>query len=166
MIDSMSYRKVLGNYPTGVCVVTARGGDGQPCGMVIGSFTSVSLDPPLVGFLPGKNSGSWPLIENAGAFCINIFGSDQRALCQKLAAPGVDKFAGVSHSNSTNGSPLVDGVLAWIDCSLHGVIDAGDHWFVMGRVEAMEAMHDGDPLLFFRGKYGGFREIALDLDKK
>jgi len=93
-IDPAVFRQVLGSYPTGVCAITALGPDGQPVGMVVGTFTSVSLDPPLVGFLPDKNSSTWPLIEGAGRFCVNALGADQQATCRSLAARGPDKFAG------------------------------------------------------------------------
>jgi 3-hydroxy-9,10-secoandrosta-1,3,5(10)-triene-9,17-dione monooxygenase reductase component len=164
MIDSETFRNVMANYPTGVCVVSAIDEAGLPCGLVIGSFTSVSLNPPLVGFFPGKNSGSWPLVQAAGKFCINILGSDQLAMCQQLATSGPDKFAGISHAPSGNGSPLLDNVIAWIDCDVFDVVEAGDHWFVMGRVQRMDVLREGDPLLFYRGQYGGFRDIAMEAD--
>jgi len=154
-IDSAEFRRVLGHYPTGVCAITATGADGMPVGMVVGTFTSVSLDPPLVGFLPDKSSSSWPLIEAAGAFCANIFAADQMAACRQLASRGADKFAGVDYALSENSLPLIEGCIARIECRLHGVIDAGDHWFVLGRVIAMDAV-GGDPMLFNRGQYGGF----------
>ncbi len=162
MIDTQVFRKVMGNYPTGVCVVTAAGDDGALYALVVGSFTSVSLDPPLIGFLPAKTSGSWPLIDRVGHFCVNVLGSDQAALCAQMAKPGVDKFEGVAHKPSPNGAPLLEGILAWIDCTLHGVADAGDHLFVMGLVNEMAVASEDDPMLFFRGKYGGFREIMRD----
>ena len=153
--DSARFRQVLGHYPTGVCAITALGADGAPVGMVVGTFTSVSLDPPLVGFLPDKNSASWPLIEATGHFAANIFASNQTETCRALAARVPDKFAGVAWQRSAHGLPLIDGCIARIECELHGVLDAGDHWFVLGRVIAMEA-DDGDPMLFHRGRYGGF----------
>jgi 3-hydroxy-9,10-secoandrosta-1,3,5(10)-triene-9,17-dione monooxygenase reductase component len=159
MIDSATFRKVLGNYPTGVCVVTALGEDGQPIALVVGSFTSVSLDPPLVGFLPDRKSSSWPLIRAAGHFCINVFASDQTELCRQLAAPGPDKFAGVSFSLSERNTPQLENVIAWIDCSLHDVLEAGDHYVVLGAVQNLEVTREDDPMLFFRGRYGGFREL-------
>lgn len=155
-IDGVTFRRVLGHYPTGVCVVTAAGEDGEPVGMVVGSFTSVSLDPPLVAFFPAKSSGSWPRIERVGKFCVNVLASDQKSLCRQLAAPGPDKFSGVSHRVSANGSPILDGVVAWIDCSLHAVHEAGDHYIVLGRVVALEVDRPDRPLLFFQGSYGEF----------
>ncbi|MET0372595.1 MAG: flavin reductase family protein [Sphingobium sp.] len=158
--DSATFRRVLGHYPTGVCVVTAIEEDGSPIGMVIGSFTSVSLDPPLVAFLPAKSSGSWPRIERIGKFCANVLASDQLPLCRRMSAPGADKFADVSHRLSSNGSPILDGVVAWIDCTLDAVHAAGDHYIVIGRVVALEAERTSTPLLFFQGNYGAFAQTA------
>mgnify|MGYP003712026671 CR=1 FL=1 len=159
MIDSATFRRVLGHYPTGVCVVTASAEDGAPVGMVVGSFTSVSLDPPLVAFFPAKSSGSWPRIQQIGRFCVNVLASDQQPLCRQLAAPGPDKFAGVSHRVSDNGSPIIDNVVAWIDCSLHAVHEAGDHYIVLGEVVALEVERPDRPLLFFQGNYGAFAPV-------
>ncbi|SFP64476.1 flavin reductase family protein [Sphingomonas rubra] len=159
-IDGATFRKVLGHYPTGVCVVTAIDGGGQPCGLTVGSFTSVSLDPPLVAFFPDKGSSSWPRIAAAGRFCVNVLGSGQEAVCRRFAARGADKFAGVSHRLSAGGSPILDGVIAWIDCALHAVHEAGDHYIVLGRVIELDIERAGRPLLFFRGRYGAF--VPLD----
>jgi 3-hydroxy-9,10-secoandrosta-1,3,5(10)-triene-9,17-dione monooxygenase reductase component len=159
MIESSTFRRVLGNYPTGVCAVTATNA-GRPVGLIVGSFSSVSLDPPLIGFFPGKASRSWAAIAEAGRFSVSVLGSDQLEICNKLAASGGDKFDGLTHQTSGNGSPIIDGSLAWIDCDLHDVVDAGDHHFVMGRVIALEAGRDGDPMLFFKGRYGGFKDLA------
>lgn len=159
-IDSARFRQVLGAYPTGVCAITALDDGEQPIGMVVGTFTSVSLDPPLVGFLPDKNSGTWPLIERAGRFCVNVLGSDQQALCRKLAARGPEKFSDVGYEVSPHGLPALAGTIARIECLLHSVTEAGDHWFVLGRVLTMDVQRDEDPMLFHRGRYGGFAEIA------
>src|SRR5512145_1243915 len=102
-IDPATFRRVLGAYPTGVCVITARSESGEPLGMVVGTFTSVSLDPPLVGFLPDKNSVTWSLIERAGHFCVNVLASDQQELCRQVTMPGPDKFKGVDYHFSGNG---------------------------------------------------------------
>lgn len=159
-IDSAQFRKVLGAYPTGVCAITALGADGNPLGMVVGTFTSVSLDPPLVGFLPDKSSSTWPMIEATGQFCVNVLGSDQQATCRNLAARGPDKFAEVEWTRSANGTPEIAGCIAYIDCAIANVVEAGDHWFVLGRVVAMDVARDEDPMLFHRGRYGGFAELA------
>ena len=154
--DPAHFRKVLGAFPTGVTVVTAAN-DGRNVGMAIGSFTSVSLDPPLVAFLPGKSSGSWPAIEQSGSFCVNVMAADQGAMVGQFASKAEDKFAGVKWQPApVTGSPLLAGAIAWMDCRLHAVHEGGDHWIVVGLVEAMDTDRDADPMLFFKGKYGTF----------
>lgn len=160
VIDPAKFRNVLGSYPTGVCVITALDEDGNPAGMVVGTFTSVSLDPPLVGFLPDKSSSSWPKIAKAGHFCVNVLASDQQDVCRQMAAKGPDKFAGVDFTVSSNSLPVIGNAIACIECKLHSVVDAGDHWFVMGEVLDLEATRDDDPMLFHGGRYGGFAEIV------
>ncbi|WP_062343199.1 flavin reductase family protein [Novosphingobium sp. CCH12-A3] len=154
-IEAAKFRDVLGHYPTGVCVLTAMGTTGKPVGMVVGSFSSVSLDPPLVGFFPAVSSSTWPLIEKAGHFCVNVLASDQTDLCRQIAGPG-DKFAGVEFSISDHQLPVLAGAVASIECKLESVTPAGDHFLVLGRVLRLEAYRQTDPMLFFRGQYGTF----------
>lgn len=158
-IDPADFRKVLGSYPTGVCVITALGADERPTGMVVGSFTSVSLDPPLVGFFPDKKSTSWPQIEAAGHFCVNVMGSDQQDICRAVGAKGDQKFVGVEYVISDHKLPLITDAIACIECRLYSVTEAGDHWFVMGEVLRLESTREVDPMLFHRGRYGGFAEV-------
>jgi flavin reductase (DIM6/NTAB) family NADH-FMN oxidoreductase RutF len=153
--DSARYRQVLGHFTTGVTVITAAT-DGVPVGMAVGSFSSVSLEPPLVGFFPDRSSSSWPKIEPTGSFCVNILGEDQEDVCRRFAMKGDDKFAGLGWTPSGSGSPLLEGVIAWIDCDIESVTDAGDHLCVLGRVRELDVAHDGPPLVFFRGGYGRF----------
>lgn len=145
---------MLGHFPTGVTVVTGAS-DAGPVGLAIGSFTSVSLDPPLVGFLPGKTSGSWPLIEATGSFCVNVLSDQQQDTCAVFASKSDDKFADVEWEAAGTGSPKISGSLAWIDCDIHQVVEAGDHWFVMGLVRDLWHAPEGDPLIFFKGAYAG-----------
>ena len=119
-IDSGWFRTVLGQYPTGVCVVTAVHPEAGPAGMVIGSFTSVSLDPPMVAFFPDKSSTSWPKVERAGSFCVNILGADQESVCRRFAAKGGNKFSGQAYRPAGTGSPILEGCVAWIDCVATG----------------------------------------------
>jgi flavin reductase (DIM6/NTAB) family NADH-FMN oxidoreductase RutF len=164
--DAKAFRTVLGHFPTGVTIVSALDG-GEPVGFTIGSFTSVSLDPPLVGFLPMKDSDTWVAIERAGSFCVNVLSRDQTDLCWKFAKSGneSERFDGVSWHRAPTGSPIIDRAVAWIDCEIEQVYEMGDHFFVLGRVTALEADadHDGDgpwPLLFFKGTLGGFETEA------
>lgn len=159
-IDPATFRRVMGAYPTGVCVITAVGDDAKPLGMVVGTFTSVSLDPPLVGFLPDKNSTTWPKIEKAGHFCVNVLGSNQQHVCRQVTAREGDKFAGVTYSVSDRNLPVIADTIATIECAIHSVTEAGDHLFVLGRVLGMDVTRDEDPMLFHRGRYGGFAELV------
>jgi len=155
---SATLRRVLGDYPTGVCVVTAVEAEAGPSGMVVSSFTSVSLDPPLVAFFPDKLSSSWKRIEAARRFCVNILSADQQALCRQFAARGGYKFEGVIHRVSPNGSPVLEGVVAWIDCDLYAVHEAGDHDIAVGLVKDLAIETACNPLLFFQGRFGEFAE--------
>ena len=156
-INGDDFRALLGNYPTGVAVVTGLGPAGEPLGMVVGTFTSVSLEPPLVAFLPMKTSRTFNnLREASDSFCINILAADQEGICRTLAAPGEDKFAGVAWHASPAGNPVIDGVVGWIDCGYANVVDAGDHYIVLGAVKSMGLERDALPLLFFQRGYGRF----------
>lgn len=158
--DSRHFRTVLGHFPTGVVIVTADGADG-PVGMTIGSFTSVSLDPPLVAFLPATTSSSWQKVEAAGSFCVNILADDQADVCNRFASKDDDKFAGLDWTPAAGtGSPVLPDVLGWIDCEIDAVHEAGDHVIVVGRVlDLAAAESDRGPLLFFQGGYGRFDGI-------
>ncbi|ORA82870.1 flavin reductase family protein [Mycobacterium malmoense] len=159
--DSTWFRQVLGQYPTGVCAVTATQADGSRTGFVVGSFTSVSLDPPLVAFFPAKSSTSWPKIERVGRFCINVLSESQAHLCRRFAAKAEDKFAGMETRPAGSGSPILDGVVAWIDCDLYSVQEAGDHYVVIARVRELDVESPSLPLLFVQGAYGRFVPFSL-----
>ena len=147
------FRDVLGRFASGVTVVTTMSGD-EPVGMTCQSFSSVSLDPPLVLFVPAKTSRAWPLMQRAGKFCVNFLSDDQAELSNTMASRGTDKFAGVSWRRSaTTGSPVLDGALGYVDCSIHTVLEAGDHYVVIGRVLELVAAQAEKPLLFYQGKY-------------
>lgn len=130
--------------------------------MVVGTFTSVSLNPPLVAFLPTKTSRSFAsLQEGSDRFCINILAADQEGTCRSLAAPGDDKFANINWHKSPAGNPIIDGVVGWIDCEYANIFDGGDHHIVVGAVQAMQVARDSLPLLFFQRGYGRFSSGSL-----
>ncbi|CAL9463989.1 Flavin reductase [Streptomyces sp. enrichment culture] len=156
-VGPAEFRAVLGHFASGVTVVTALAEDGAPAGFACQSFASLSLDPPLVAFMVARTSTTWPRIARAGAFCVNVLGEHQGALCRRFAVSGGDKFAGVAHTPApATGSPLLAGVPAWIDCRVHAVHTGGDHLIVVGRVEALGAPGGDGPLLFHRGRFGRF----------
>ena len=152
-LDSREFRRILGHYPTGVCVITAMR-DSGPIGMVVGSFTSVSLDPALVAFLPDRKSTTWPQIEAAGHFGVNILAERQQAVCTAFSSKGADRFGAVPYRLSEAGVPIIDGVVAWIDCELYAVHEAGDHYIAIGLVRALDVERADPPLVFVRGGYG------------
>jgi len=149
------FRDVLGRFATGVTVVTSLS-DGRPVGMTCQSFASVSLSPPLVLFCPAKTSRAWPLMQKAGFFCVNLLAEGQSELSTRMATKADEKFDGVRWSPSKSGAPLIEGVLGHVDCTIHAVHEAGDHYAVIGRVQELELGDQDAPLLFYQGGYGGF----------
>jgi len=151
------FRDVLGRFASGVTVVTAMS-DGAPVGLTCQSFSSVSLNPPLVLFVPAHTSRAWPAIRRAGRFCVSFLAEDQTELSDRMASRGLDKFAGVAWRPSpVTGSPILDGATGYVDCEVHRVHPGGDHYVVIGRVVDLgvpeESADDKAPLVFFRGQY-------------
>jgi flavin reductase (DIM6/NTAB) family NADH-FMN oxidoreductase RutF len=153
----MRFRSVLSRFATGVVAITAIDPEtGAPTGLAANSFTSVSLDPPLVGFCVAHTSSTWPKLRDADRHCINILSEPQTEVCLQLAAKGGDKFAGLKWATAPGGSPILDGALAWIECSVESEYAAGDHVIVVARVHHLDKHHDGSPLIFYQGAYGRF----------
>ncbi|MGW7610384.1 flavin reductase family protein [Streptomyces sp. NPDC054766] len=161
-VDPAEFRHVLGHFATGVTVVTAPATGAEapagPAGFACQSFASLSMDPPLICFMVGRTSTTWPRIARAGAFCVNVLGAHQGDLCRGFAVSGADKFAGVVYDTApVSGSPRLAGTAAWIDCTIHAVHTGGDHLIVVGRVDALGTSGDGDedvpPLLFHKGRF-------------
>jgi 3-hydroxy-9,10-secoandrosta-1,3,5(10)-triene-9,17-dione monooxygenase reductase component len=144
-------RSVLGTFCTGVVVVTGMGE--EPVGFTCQSFSSLSLEPPMVTFNPGRGSTTWPRIRDLGRFCVNVLAHDQDELSEQFARAGVDRFAGVGWSTSPFGSPILDDVSAWIDCELAAEYEGGDHTIVLGLVKGLHANPERHPLIFYRGRY-------------
>lgn len=157
-VDQTEFRRVLGNFATGVTVVTAPAAEGEssPAGFACQSFSSLSLDPPLICFMVGRTSATWPRIARAGVFCVNVLGAQQGQLCRGFAVSGADKFAGVVYDAApVSGSPRLAGAAAWVDCTIQAVHTGGDHLIVVGRVDALgaSAVDDVAPLLFHKGRF-------------
>jgi flavin reductase (DIM6/NTAB) family NADH-FMN oxidoreductase RutF len=153
IVDPALLREVLGHFASGVTVVTAVTDDG-PIGFTCQSFSSLSLDPPLVVFAPARTSVTWPQLREIGRFCVNVLAEGQDDVSQNFARSGAGKFDGVSWSPSAHGSPVLDGVVAWIDGALWAEYDGGDHTLVAARVLDLGAEPGRRPLLFHRGAYG------------
>ena len=152
VVDPGEMRRVLGHFASGVTIVTGFD-DGAPVGFACQSFTSVSLDPPLVLFCPAHTSSTWPRIQASGSFSVNVLAADQTELCKAFATSGGDKFAGTAWTSTTWG-PSIDGVLATVHCDIEQVHAAGDHDVVIGRVRELVTHREDGPLLFWKGQFG------------
>ncbi len=151
-IDPRELRSVLGAFATGVTVITTIGPDGQPRGFTANSFTSVSLDPPLVLVCLAKGAASRPVFESAAGYAVNILAEDQRELSQIFASRSEDRFAGVAWQPGPAGNPVFAGTSAWLDCTLHRTVDAGDHVILIGQVRG-HGQAPATPLGYCRGAY-------------
>lgn len=154
--DTSDYRKILGHVPTSVAVVTASTRSG-PAGMTVGSFTSVSLDPPLIAFFVDRASTTWPRLYAASYFGVNILGNGHGELCRAFSRRAEDRFSGVDWSASARGVPLLDEAIVTLECARVKVDLIGDHYQVVGRVESLELRAAQPPLIFLRG---GFVDLA------
>jgi len=151
-VTPQQLRNVLGHFATGLTIITAATPDG-PAGFTCQSFASLSLEPALVTFSPARTSSTWPLLRAAGSFTVNILPAEHQHLSGQFARSGANKFAGVGHSPSPLGNPVLDQALAWVDCELHEEYDGGDHTIVVAAVRALAARAEAEPLLFYKGAY-------------
>jgi len=159
--DGKEYRTVLGHFPTGVVIISGLDRDGNPLGLTIGSFSSISLEPPLVGFFPGLNSKTWPAIAESGAFCVNVLSVAQAELCWRFAKEAEGRFEGVKWSASPLRSPMIDGSVAFIDCKIESSAQVGDHLFVVGRVHGLHAVEGAQsPMVFAKGAVVGTSPLS------
>jgi len=151
--DQDAFRRTLGQFATGVTIITAVS-DGEPAGVAANSFTSVSLDPPLVLFCVARTSTTWPRIEKARKFAVNILGEHQEELSRLFATKGADRFGQTDWHLGVGGSPVLHNTIAYLDCEFWAEYDGGDHVIVVGRVLDLGVHRDGVPLVFFQGGYG------------
>ncbi|WP_435199209.1 flavin reductase family protein [Janibacter sp. GS2] len=154
--DTKAFRDVLGHYPTGVVIVTAVHPDGEPLAMIVGTFTAVSMEPPLVAFMPMKSSRTFGRLSECESLCINVLTGEQEEIGRCIASRGPDKLLGIDWSPSPSGAPLLAESLAWLDVRIEQTIEAGDHWIVLCRIEDMAVNNPKTPLIFFQGGYGRF----------
>jgi len=151
-IDRNELRRVMGHFATGVTVITTISKEGELHGLTANAFTSVSLDPPLLLISVDKKADSYPHFEASKVFTVNILAEDQESLSRKFAVSGGNKFEGVAYRIGANGTPILEGVLSYIECTLYAAYDGGDHTLYLGAIQQAE-ITEGKPLLFFRGGY-------------
>ncbi|HEX9887134.1 MAG TPA: flavin reductase family protein [Longimicrobiales bacterium] len=153
MPDELHFRNVMSHLATGVTVVASRQRTGDPCGLTANAVASVSLDPPMILVCVDLGSRTLGCLRESGVFAISVLSAGEERVARRFAVeePSL-RFEGVSFRDEATGAPVLDSALAWLDCRVRDVHEAGDHAIVVGDVVACAA-RDGDPLLFFRGAY-------------
>jgi flavin reductase (DIM6/NTAB) family NADH-FMN oxidoreductase RutF len=152
-------RSAFAAFPSGVTAVAAMR-DGQPSGMAASSFTSVSLDPPLVSVCVALTSTTWPVLLPAPRLGLSVLAEEHGLVARALAAKNVDRFAQVSWDHTSDGAVFIHSSVLWLDTTLYGVVPAGDHQIALLRVERMWIYPDVSPLVFHGSK---FRQLQIDL---
>lgn len=153
VVEPQTLRRVFGHYPTGVSIVTGIGDRDEPIGLTIGSFNSVSLDPPLVAFYAAKTSKTFEELKDRDSFVVNVLGAGQDHYCRAFGRPRNERFSGITWRPGVMGAPILDDTVAWIECSMERIEEAGDHYWVLGRVLALDIGKSTKPLVFVQGKF-------------
>lgn len=151
-LDPAELRRVFGAFPSGVVAIAALV-DGAPVGMAASSFTSVSLDPPLVMICVGNTSTTWPKFKDVPCFGVSVFAAGQAEACRQLAARKEDRFADIEWRATEDGAVMLEGATAWMHCSIHAVHAGGDHDIVVLRIHDLDADHAIHPLVFHASKF-------------
>jgi len=161
--DLTQFKDAMSRFTTGVTVVAGME-DGRPVGFTCQSFVSLSIDPPFIAVAPARSSTSWPRIARAGRFCVNVLGDHQEVVGRRFAVSGGDKFQGVDwYPAPVSGAPVIEGSLAWVDCNVELVHEAGDHELIIGKVLDL-GLGDGSPLVFFRSSFATVAPRQSDED--
>ena len=151
-IDSILQRKIMGRFATGVTVVTTAGAGGMG-GLTANAVASLSLEPALLLVAVDKRAGSHAELKVNRCYAVNILSLEQEDVSRRFAAPGPKDFSGLKWNTAVTGAPVFEGCLAYADCRLFEVLPGGDHDIFIGEIVAGGARDDGDPLLYFSGKY-------------
>lgn len=158
-VDAREYRDALGSFATGVTVITTVDGEGELFGLTANSFTSLSLDPPLVLFCLDNNAMSYNAFNQAPNFAVNILCDQQQDVSSHFAQSGADKWNGIEYTTWESGCPILPGCLTSLECRTRRIVEGGDHVIVVGEVERIGAVNGDDrPLLFFKGRYGAISQ--------
>jgi flavin reductase (DIM6/NTAB) family NADH-FMN oxidoreductase RutF len=148
------FKEALGNYPTGVTIVTTTGGENIPVGLTVNSFASVSLDPLLILWSIDHRVSSLDIFKQSGKFAVHILAGNQQELCKTFASKDVDRFANCNWSFSELGVPVIEGAFAVLECTTHQLVEAGDHTILIGAVQNIEVQKDRNPMLYHRRHFG------------
>lgn len=153
-LDERAFRATLGRFASGVTVITLRDAAGRDRGMTATAFTSLSLEPPLVLVCVGQAASIAPSLAHATHFAVHVLAADQEVLARRFAEPDGDRFDGVTVTRGLEGLPIIGGVIASLQCRVHARHPGGDHEIVVGEVIDARS-REGEPLVYFRGRYGG-----------
>lgn len=159
-LDLRAYRTALGSFPTGVAVITTSASAVHHMGITVNSFTSVSLDPPLVLWCLDKKSDRYHAFTKARSYTVSILGTEHQEVSSRLAKRGNHSLDGIALVGTTLGPPALADALSVFECEAEAVHDAGDHAILIGRVVRFSRPGDGEPLVFFRGKYGSLVQAS------
>lgn len=151
-VSPEEFRQALGHFASGVTVVTTRDADGEPQGLTVSAFCSVSLNPPMVLVCIDKTANCYKAFADSGVYVVNILSLDQELISRRLASKEPNKFEGVAYRLGIENIPVLDGVLASVECRVVSLYEGGDHTILVGKVENV-MVRDGEPLLYFRGGY-------------
>jgi 3-hydroxy-9,10-secoandrosta-1,3,5(10)-triene-9,17-dione monooxygenase reductase component len=155
--DARSFRDALGRFATGVAFVTAAPA-GEPAGLIVNSLASVSLEPPLVSFCPARSSLTWSRMRRAERFGVNVLGRQHEPFAKRATRPGANRFVGLDWELGHHGVPLLTDALASLECEIVAEHPAGDHWIVVGLVDALRTSALKDPLVFYAGTFGAVHD--------
>ncbi|MEP7324709.1 MAG: flavin reductase family protein [Gemmatimonadota bacterium] len=156
-VEPARFRQLLGHFATGVTVVTATGPDGKPVGMTANTLTSISLQPPLISVCIDHAADMFQIMEQTGAFTVNILAADQEAISRRFAEQSSNRFDGLGFEPSPHGGVVLKGAIAYLECEPVSRVPAGDHTIYVARVVGGETF-EGEPLLYYRGGYAGLRQ--------
>lgn len=152
-LDQRAFRDAVGSFATGVMVMTCTGGSEGLIGVTMNSFSSVSLDPPLVSFCIAESLTEFQTLLDTEKFALNLLREDQQELSNQFAKTGPDKWRGVSYREGPNSAPIIEPNHGVLLCTKHAQYECGDHYIVVARVDEIESGDDEPPLIFYRGKY-------------
>ena len=162
--DKRAFRDALGCFPTGVTLVIAHTAELNPMAITVNSFTSVSLDPPLILWCGYRGSQRFDTFANAEVFTVSVLNADHQEVSSRLAKPGEHQLDGIPLITTESGAPALADALAIFECRREAIYDGGDHSIILGRVEQFAFRNEGAPLVFFRGRYHPLQPTFAALD--
>lgn len=157
-LDPIDLRNAFGQFATGVTVITAEDSNGRPFGMTVNSFSSLSLDPPMLLWSIQNNSDCFSVFDNVGQFGVNILSQDQQGLSGRFARKGEHEMTTEELQAGENGCPLLKGAMTQFECTLDAQYPGGDHTILVGRIDAIQSDAEQTPLVFFGGAYRELKE--------